>query len=207
LSRISLLFLQAGLIFNLMMVHFVFIALCVALASAARAEAQPRPWLNWTLPTAERVKALVGAMRLEEKCAQLVRDTPRIERLGLPAYNWRNNVLHGTVENGISTIFPMPIGLAASFDVDLLAKSAGVWAEEQRAAHNIKMGEEGLKDCPMNFGLNLWGPNINLFSVSSWLGGNQNGKDHDCESIPSLKIVLVRLARCHSDLLLLPKSQ
>jgi hypothetical protein len=95
----------------------------------------------------------------QEKVAQLVVGTPAIERLGVPAYHWRNNILHGTVDNGLSTQFPQSVGMAASWDVVGLHAAARVMADEQRAKHNLKLAETG-GDSTMDYGLDLWGPNI-----------------------------------------------
>ena len=80
-------------------------------ASAAPPAPAPRPWFDQRLPRAQRVAALVEAMTPAEKVAQMVVGTPKIERLGVPAYHWRNNILHGTVDNGLSTQFPQSIGV------------------------------------------------------------------------------------------------
>lgn len=122
---------------------------------------QPKPWFDMSLPRAQRVSALVKAMTLDEKVAQLVVDTPKIERLNVPAYHWRNNILHGTVDNGVSTQFPQSIGMAASWDVASLHAAARIMSDEQRAKHNIKTAETG-GDSIMDYGLDLWGPNINV---------------------------------------------
>ena len=120
------------------------------------------PWFDQTLPRSERVSKLVGAMTLEEKLAQLDTGTPAIPRLAVPSYHWRNNILHGTVDNGVSTQFPQSVGMAASFDVDALHAAARVMSDEQRAKHNIKLKETG-GNSVMDYGLDLWGPNINMF--------------------------------------------
>eukprot|EP01049_Picozoa_sp_SAG25_P008717 SAG25_NODE_808_length_5244_cov_2.525948_4_plen_278_part_00 len=120
------------------------------------------PWFDQTLPRSERVSKLVGAMTPEEKLAQLDTGAPAILRLAVPSYHWRNNVLHGTVDNGVSTQFPQSVGMAASFDVDALHAAARVMSDEQRAKHNIKLKETGGNSI-MDYGLDLWGPNINMF--------------------------------------------
>ena len=119
------------------------------------------PWYDQKLPSAERVSKLVAAMTFEEKLAQLDTDTPAVPRLAVPSYHWRNNVLHGTVDNGVSTQFPQSVGMAASFDVDALHAAARVMSDEQRAKHNIKTAETGGNSI-MDYGLDIWGPNINM---------------------------------------------
>ena len=130
------------------------------------------PWFDQALPRSERVSKLVGAMTLEEKLAQLDTDTPAIPRLAVPSYHWRNNILHGTVDNGVSTQFPQSVGMAASFDVDALHAAARVMSDEQRAKHNIKLRETG-GNSVMDYGLDLWGPNINMFRDPRWGRGQE----------------------------------
>ena len=148
-----------------------FAALCfltpLSLAAAAGpgSSAAQRPWFDQSLPRAERVAALIAAMAPHEKVAQLVVGTPAIERLGVPAYHWRNNILHGTVDNGLSTQFPQSVGMAASWDAPGLHAAARVMADEQRAKHNLKIAETG-GDSVMDYGLDLWGPNISESSAS-----------------------------------------
>ena len=79
---------------------------------------------------------LVGKMTLEEKASQLKYDAPAIPRLGIPAYNWWNEVLHGVARAGTATVFPQAIGLAAMFDENLQEEIASVIAEEARAKYN-----------------------------------------------------------------------
>ncbi len=76
------------------------------------------------LPIDVRVNDLVSRMTLEEKVSQMVYNSPAIERLGIPAYNWWNEALHGVARNGIATVFPQAIGLAATWDKDLLFRTA-----------------------------------------------------------------------------------
>eukprot|EP00300_Choanocystis_sp_HF-7_P020519 c20614_g1_i1.p1 GENE.c20614_g1_i1~~c20614_g1_i1.p1 ORF type:complete len:760 (+),score=123.48 c20614_g1_i1:148-2280(+) len=109
----------------------------------------------------------------------MITNTSAIPRLGVPAYHWRNNILHGLVDNGLSTQFPQAIGLAATWDVDLLRGAANIMGIEQRAKHNIAVNFSAVtNDCPMNYGLDLWGPNINLFRDPRWGRGQETyGED------------------------------
>ena len=84
----------------------------------------------------ERARELVAKMTLEEKCSQLRYDAPAIRHLGIPAYNWWNEGLHGVARSGQATVFPQAIGLAASFDTELLHEVAEVIATEGRAKYN-----------------------------------------------------------------------
>ena len=84
----------------------------------------------------ERAEELVARMEPEEKVTQLRYNSPAIERLGIPAYNWWNEALHGVARAGVATSFPQAIGMAASFDEELLKKIACAIAEEGRAKFN-----------------------------------------------------------------------
>ena len=84
----------------------------------------------------KRAKELVAQMTLGEKMSQMLNESPAIERLGIPAYNWWNEGLHGVGRSGLSTVFPQPIGLAASFDTDLMKQVAVAFSDEARAKYN-----------------------------------------------------------------------
>ena len=86
----------------------------------------------------EKAQALVARMTLEEKTAQLRYNAPAIERLGVPAYNWWNEALHGVARGGTATSFPQAIGLAAMFDDALLEELGDVAATEGRAKYNAR---------------------------------------------------------------------
>ncbi|MGB5847464.1 MAG: glycoside hydrolase family 3 C-terminal domain-containing protein [Ignavibacteriaceae bacterium] len=124
----------------------------------------------------ERAKDLVSRMTLEEKVSQLVHDSKAIERLGIPAYNWMNECLHGVaVMEGYATVFPQSIGMAASFNTQLMYKVASVISDEARAMHHngIRNAEEGYV-C----GLNFWSPDINLYRDPRWGRGQETyGED------------------------------
>ena len=84
----------------------------------------------------ERAKELVSKMTLAEKIAQMQHDAPAIERLGIPAYNWWNEALHGVARSGTATVFPQAIAMAASFNEDLMYKVAEDISNEVRAKYN-----------------------------------------------------------------------
>ena len=86
--------------------------------------------------TREYAKQLVSQMTMEEKMSQMVYQSPAIERLGIPAYNWWNEALHGVARAGVATVFPQAIGLAATFDKELLQKIGDVVSTEGRAKFN-----------------------------------------------------------------------
>jgi len=124
---------------------------------------------------AARAKELVSRMTLEEKASQLKYDAPAIERLGIPAYNWWNEVLHGVARAGTATVFPQAIGLAAMFDEDLQEKIADVISEEARSKYN---GQRAHGDRDIYKGLTVWSPNINIFRDPRWGRGHETyGED------------------------------
>ena len=124
---------------------------------------------------AEKAKALVAQMTLEEKASQLRYDAPAIERLGVPCYNWWNEALHGVARAGTATSFPQAIGLAAMFDEALLERLADVAATEGRAKYNA-LSQEGDRD--IYKGLTFWSPNINIFRDPRWGRGHETyGED------------------------------
>ena len=123
----------------------------------------------------ERAKDLVSRMTVLEKCEQLKYDAPAIERLGVPAYNWWNEGLHGVARAGVATMFPQAIGMAASFDDTLLFDIANVISTEARAKYNeySRLGDRDIYK-----GLTLWSPNINIFRDPRWGRGHETyGED------------------------------
>ena len=123
----------------------------------------------------ERAKELVSKMTIEEKMAQMRYDAPAIERLGIPAYNWWNECLHGVARQGCATVFPQAIGLSASFNTELMYKVADVISTEARAKYNEfkKFGSTELYQ-----GLTFWSPNINIFRDPRWGRGHETyGED------------------------------
>lgn len=123
----------------------------------------------------EKAKELVSRMTLEEKASQLKYDAPAIDRLGIPAYNWWNEVLHGVARAGTATVFPQAIGLAAMFDEDMQEEIAAVIAREARAKYN---GQSRHGDRDIYKGLTVWSPNINIFRDPRWGRGHETyGED------------------------------
>lgn len=123
----------------------------------------------------ERAHDLVSRMTVLERCEQLKYDAPAIERLGVPAYNWWNEGLHGVARAGVATMFPQAIGMAASFDVNMLHDVAEVISTEARAKYNeySKLGDRDIYK-----GLTLWSPNINIFRDPRWGRGHETyGED------------------------------
>jgi len=141
--------------------------------AASAADAQP--WLDTGKPFDERAAALVAEMTLEEKAAQMQNDTPAIERLGVPAYDWWNEALHGVARAGAATVFPQAIGMAATFDVPLMDEVSRTISDEARAKHHrfLREGQHGRYQ-----GLTFWSPNINIFRDPRWGRGQETyGED------------------------------
>ena len=123
----------------------------------------------------ERAATLVAKMTLEEKVSQTLYNAPAIERLGISAYNWWNEALHGVARAGTATVFPQAIGVAASFDEELVGKMAEVIATEARAKYNVQKKAE---DRDIYKGLTFWSPNVNIFRDPRWGRGQETyGED------------------------------
>jgi beta-glucosidase len=133
------------------------------------------PFWNPDLPLDERLDDLLSRLTLEEKINQTVYSAPAVERLGIPAYNWWNECLHGVGRAGIATVFPQAIGMAASFDVPLLKRVATIISDEARAKHH-EFASRG--DRTIYKGLTFWTPNINIFRDPRWGRGQETyGED------------------------------
>ncbi|MCL2254267.1 MAG: glycoside hydrolase family 3 protein, partial [Lachnospiraceae bacterium] len=123
----------------------------------------------------ERAKELVSQMTLEEKVLQTLHKAPAIERLGIKAYNWWNEALHGVARAGIATVFPQAIGLAATFDEDFLEEVADAISTEGRAKFNM---QQSYDDFDIYKGLTFWSPNVNIFRDPRWGRGHETfGED------------------------------
>ncbi len=132
-------------------------------------------YLDPAQPIDARVDDLVGRMTLEEKASQLVNQARAIPRLQVPAYDWWSEALHGVANAGTATVFPEPIGLAATFDSPLIHDMAIVIGTEARAKHNqaVRAGRRDIME-----GLDFWSPNINIFRDPRWGRGQETyGED------------------------------
>ena len=128
-----------------------------------------------TRPIEERVDDLVSRMTLAEKIGQMTFEAPAIERLGIPAYNWWNECLHGVARAGVATVFPQAIGLAATWDVGLMGEVATAISDEARAKHHEFL-RRGVRD--IYTGLTFWSPNVNIFRDPRWGRGQETyGED------------------------------
>ena len=159
-----------------MRTHILYVAAIVVGACVLPVIGQNTPvYKNPDAPVEKRVEDLVSQMTLEEKVSQMLSAAPAIERLGVPAYDWWNECLHGVARAGVATVFPEPIGMAAAFDENLMFKVATAISDEARAKHNefLRQGHHGIYE-----GLTFWTPNINLFRDPRWGRGMETyGED------------------------------
>jgi beta-glucosidase len=133
------------------------------------------PFQDPALPLEQRLDDLTGRLTLEEKASQMVYFSAAVPRLDIPAYNWWNECLHGVARAGEATIFPQPIGMAATFDEDLIFQIAGVISDEARAKYNLAVAKDRRGKYQ---GLTFWSPNINIFRDPRWGRGMETwGED------------------------------
>jgi beta-glucosidase len=139
--------------------------------------AEPAIWRDPELPLKQRAHDLIRRMSLEEKVAQLQNEAPAIARLGLPAYNYWNEALHGVANNGIATVFPEPVGMASTWNPELLHQEGTVIGIEGRAKfYDYASKHNG--DSKWWTGLTFWTPNINIFRDPRWGRGQETyGED------------------------------
>lgn len=152
------------------------IALIFALTTKpTRGQGTPPAYKDPSLPIEKRVDDLVSRMTLEEKVSQMMNASAPVERLGIPAYEWWNEALHGVARAGYATVFPQAIGLAATWDTDLMHQVADVISTEARAKHHefVRHNQRARYE-----GLTFWSPNINIFRDPRWGRGQETyGED------------------------------
>ncbi|MCX6328218.1 MAG: glucan 1,4-alpha-glucosidase, partial [Bacteroidia bacterium] len=133
------------------------------------------PYQNPALTVEERVNDLVGRMTVDEKISQMMNTAPAIDRLGIPAYDWWNECLHGVARAGLATVFPQAIGLGATWDQDLIFKVATTISDEARAKHHEFVRNNSRRRFQ---GLTFWSPNVNIFRDPRWGRGQETyGED------------------------------
>jgi beta-glucosidase len=157
-------------------------------APAARSQGAVPDYRNPMLPFERRVDDLLGRLTLEEKISQMMNAAAAIERLGIPEYEWWNEGLHGVARAGVATVFPQAIGLAATWDTELIRSVADVVSTEARAKHHefARRGERGRYR-----GLTFWSPNINIFRDPRW-GRGQETYGEDPHLTARLGVAFVR---------------
>ena len=132
-------------------------------------------YLDHNRPIDERVHDLVGRMTVAEKISQLSNISPAIERLGVPNYNWWNEALHGVGRAGLATVFPQAIGLASTWNIDLMQQMAKAIADEGRAKYHEALRQDVRE---IYTGLTFWSPNVNIFRDPRWGRGQETyGED------------------------------
>ncbi len=137
---------------------------------------EPPLWRDTNAPVDARVRDLVARLTLEEKAAQLMDSAPAVPRLGLPQYEYWSEALHGVAVSGQATVFPQAIGLAATFDPDLMLRVSTAIGDEARAKYAEALAQAGKVE--RFHGLTMFSPNINLFRDPRWGRGQETyGED------------------------------
>jgi len=150
-------------------------ALLYAVPSPCRDRDDVLPYQDASLPIEQRVEDLVSRMTLEEKVLQMQHTAPALPRLGISSYDWWNEALHGVARSGYATVFPQAIGMAATWDADLVHRVAQVIATEARAKYNQAQREDNHS---IYYGLTFWSPNINILRDPRWGRGQETyGED------------------------------
>lgn len=153
---------------------FLFLVTGLLLCQESRSQTKPG-YLNPSLSTEQRINDLISRMTLQEKVSQMMNSTPAIPHLGIPAYNWWSEALHGIARSGVATVFPQAIGLAATFNDSLMHQVAGAISDEGRAMYNAAR-QKGYHT--QYGGLTFWTPNINIFRDPRWGRGQETyGED------------------------------
>lgn len=145
------------------------------LACSMTVVAQQYPFQNVKLSAEERAADLVSRLTLEEKASQMMNTSPAIPRLGIAGFQWWSEALHGIGRNGTATVFPITMGMAASFDDELLYRVFDAVSDEGRAKYETAKREGSFEQ---NRGLSFWTPNINIFRDPRWGRGQETyGED------------------------------
>ncbi|MBF4487608.1 xylan 1,4-beta-xylosidase [Flavobacterium sp. CSZ] len=168
-----------------MKISYLFI---ISLLSFFSVNAQQYPYKNPSLSSAERAKDLISRLTLEEKAVLMCDQSDAIPRLGIKKFNWWSEALHGYANNDNVTVFPEPIGMAASFDDQLLYRVFDAVSDEARAKYNqwIKNGNENKRF----LSLSVWTPNVNIFRDPRWGRGQETyGEDPYLTSRMGISVV------------------
>ncbi len=168
-----------------MNIRHLFVSTALLLTNSLAA--QQLPYQNTNLTAEERAEDLLGRLTLEEKARLMRNGSPAIPRLGIPAFDWWSEALHGVGRNGISTTFPSCIGMACSFDDDLIERIFMAVSDEARAKNTIarQEGKVGKYSC-----LSFWTPTINIFRDPRWGRGQESyGEDPFMNGQMGLRVV------------------
>ncbi|THU41100.1 glycosyl hydrolase [Niastella caeni] len=153
----------------------ILFSLSICVAIAAHGQTGTPAFRNSQQPIEARVNDLLHQLTLPEKISLLGYRSKEVQRLGIPAYNWWNEALHGVARAGVATVFPQAIGMAATFNDDLLYQSANVISTEARAKYNLSIAQGNRLQY---MGLTFWSPNINIFRDPRWGRGQETyGED------------------------------
>jgi beta-glucosidase len=149
----------------------------VALAADTATASSAELFLNSDLPVERRVDDLISRLTASEKISQLMMASPAIPRLNIPEYDWWNEALHGVARNGTATVFPQAIGIAATWNPELIQRMADAISTEARAKNNEAIRKSG-GGSARYAGLTIWSPNINIFRDPRWGRGQETyGED------------------------------
>jgi len=144
-------------------------------------------YLDVTKPLDLRIADLISNMTIEEKVGQMMYNSPAISRLQIPEYNWWNECLHGVARSGNASVFPEPIGLAATFDREVISQIGIAISDEARAIYNANI-QQGFRG--QYGGLTFWTPNINIFRDPRWGRGQETyGEDPFLTSVMGVALV------------------
>ena len=162
---------------------FIILSLFIKIA----VNAQPLPYQNPDLSPKERAADLCSRLTLEEKTKLMMNSSPAIERLGIPAFEWWSEALHGVGRNGLATVFPSCIGMAASLDDDLIEQIFTAISDEARAKNTQARGQGKMGKYK---GLSFWTPTINIFRDPRWGRGQETyGEDPYMNGRMGLRVV------------------
>ena len=166
----------------------MFLALMAAVCISGNIGAQEYPYRNPGLSATERAKDLCSRLTLEEKAKLMLDESPAIPRMGIKKFFWWSEALHGAANMGNVTVFPEPVGMAASFNPDLLYKVFDATSTEFRAQYNQRMLNGGEDE--KFHSLSVWTPNVNIFRDPRWGRGQETyGEDPYLTSVMGCAVV------------------
>lgn len=159
---------------------------CLMPAHTTEAE-ENYPFRDTSLPLERRVDDLLSRLTLDEKVSLMMNGSPAIERLGVPAFEWWSEALHGVGRNGLSTVFPSCIGMAASFDDNLISEVFTAVGDEARAKNTLARSQGQMGKYK---GLSFWTPTVNIFRDPRWGRGQESyGEDPYMNARMGLRVV------------------
>jgi beta-glucosidase len=168
-------FINTLLLITVIMNKRILFSLSICVAMASHAQNNTPIFRNPQQPMEARVNDLLHQLTLPEKISLLGYRSKEVQRLGIPAYNWWNEALHGVARAGVATVFPQAIGMAATFNDELIYQAANVISTEARAKYNLSTGQGNRLQY---MGLTFWSPNINIFRDPRWGRGQETyGED------------------------------